>query len=78
LLATITGGLIVFRQLDSSVGESGPRVFAVRVMPLVSQHGRVHRIPPPTSVTIAKRPSDEGGTGDIWHDFGKRAIEESA
>jgi hypothetical protein len=51
-------------ELDASVAAPGPRVFAVRVMPLVSQHGRVHRIPPPTSVTIAKRPSDEGGTGE--------------
>jgi hypothetical protein len=30
---------------------------------LVSCASRVHRIPHPTSVTIAKRPSDRGGTG---------------
>jgi hypothetical protein len=30
-------------------------------MLLVSQQHRVHRIPLPTSVTIAKRPSDGGG-----------------
>jgi hypothetical protein len=30
--------------------------------PLVFGTARVHRIPPPTSVTIAKRPSEPGGT----------------
>jgi hypothetical protein len=30
--------------------------------PIVSRHYRVHRIPHPTFVTIAKRPSGEGGT----------------
>jgi hypothetical protein len=62
---------IITRKLDASVAAPGPHDFAVRKMPLVAQHHRVHRIPPPTSVTIAKRPSDGGGTGEIWHNFGK-------
>jgi hypothetical protein len=49
-------------KLDASVGASGPHDFAVRKMQrLVSAPPRVHRIPPPTSVTIAKRPSEWGG-----------------
>jgi hypothetical protein len=44
--------------LDASVGASGPHDFAVRrVSALVRCAARVHRIPCPTSVTIAKRPS---------------------
>ena len=69
------------RQLDTSVGVSGPHGFAVRSSPfqkpldglgtspaealakadkraLVRRAPRVHRIPFPTSVTIAKRPSE--------------------
>jgi hypothetical protein len=69
------------RELDASVGASGPHDFAVRGKHLSSAHlviahgflrtrpaipsrakrCRVHRIPCPTSVTIAKRPSC--GTG---------------
>jgi hypothetical protein len=46
------------QELDASVGASGPHDFAVRkVSALVSSTTRVHRIPSPTSVTIAKRPS---------------------
>jgi hypothetical protein len=50
------------RQLDPSVGGPGPHDFAVRpaVARLATQG--VHRIPHPTSVTIAKRPSCERGT----------------
>jgi hypothetical protein len=44
-------------KLDTSVGVSGPHDFAVRVVSLVLRHLRVHRIPLPTFVTIAKRPS---------------------
>jgi hypothetical protein len=50
------------RQLDASVGASGPHDFAVRPGLLVAQRQVVHRIPRPTSVTIAKRPSSGGGT----------------
>jgi hypothetical protein len=44
-------------KLDISVGMSGPHDFAVRVASLVLRRSHVHRIPRPTSVTIAKRPS---------------------
>jgi hypothetical protein len=46
-----------FRKLDASVGASGPHDFAVRVGAVRRQPLRVHRIPRPTSVTIAIRPS---------------------
>jgi hypothetical protein len=45
------------RELDASVGASGPHDFAVRAQchsPF--DIACVHRIPGPTSVTIAKRP----------------------
>jgi hypothetical protein len=48
---------IVFRKLDASVGASGPHDFAVRIRRVRHERICVHRIPPPTSVTIAKRPS---------------------
>ena len=49
-------------RLDPSVGRSGPPAFAVREAAFVGAHTRAaqphgHRIPPPTSVTIASRPS---------------------
>ena len=46
-----------FRELDASVGASGPHDFAVRLSAVRPQHIGVHRIPFPTSVTIASRPS---------------------
>jgi hypothetical protein len=47
-------------QLDASIGASGPHDFAVRkIRALVSSAACVHRIPFPTSVTIASRPSCE-------------------
>jgi hypothetical protein len=50
-------------QVDISVEMSGPHDFAVRgSMPFVAWRDRVHRVPHPTFVTIAKRPSDEAGT----------------
>jgi hypothetical protein len=45
-------------KLDTSVGVPGPRVFAVRLGQRSSRAAGVHRIPHPTSVTIAIRPSD--------------------
>jgi hypothetical protein len=45
------------RKLDASVGASGPHDFAVRVGTARQWCRRVHRIPRPTSVTIAIRPS---------------------
>ena len=75
------------RQLDASVGASGPHDFAVRGRPRKSRSAglvpvppklqrrrisaarlatpRVHRIPRPTFVTIAKRPSDGRGTAAL-------------
>src|SRR3954451_5390461 len=45
-----------FRQLDASVEAPGPHDFAVRVSTFRQACYRVHRIPCPTFVTIAKRP----------------------
>jgi hypothetical protein len=55
-------------QLDASVGTSGPHDFAVRGLHRSScKRTRVHRIPRPTSVTIAKRPSFKGaGRRCLW------------
>ena len=61
---------VASRELDTSVGVSGPHDFAVRVSAVSSASlalARVHRIPCPTSVTIAKRPS--GGTG--WRGYSR-------
>src|SRR5438874_5701523 len=52
-------------QLDASVEASGPHDFAVRVSTFRQACFSVHRIPYPTSVTIAIRPSC--GTG--WGSF---------
>jgi hypothetical protein len=57
----------LLRQFDASVGASGPHGFAVRISAarprkvFALRRCRVHRIPHPTSVTIAIRPSC--GTG---------------
>jgi hypothetical protein len=48
---------IASHRLDISVEISGPRGFAVRIVCTRLSHRSVHRIPRPTSVTIAKRPS---------------------
>src|SRR3954454_11764951 len=45
------------RSLDASIEASEPHDFAVRLRAVRQQHISVHRIPFPTSVTIAKRPS---------------------
>jgi hypothetical protein len=45
------------RQLDVSVETSGPHAFTVRPSAFVACAASVHRIPRPTLVTIAKRPS---------------------
>ena len=49
------------RQVDASVGAPGPYDFAVRDIVIRLLTRRVHRIPLPTFVTIAKRPSCECG-----------------
>jgi hypothetical protein len=51
--------------LDISVGISGPHDFAVRFTRIRLVPASVHRIPHPTSVTIAIRPSYRGGTALI-------------
>jgi hypothetical protein len=61
-------------KLDASVGASGPHDFAVRfsiVRPhtFMYRHRRVHRIPHPTSVTTAKRPSYERGMAWVLEVF---------
>ena len=48
------------QELDASIGASGPHDFAVRNSRARLAHRRVHRIPHPTFVTIAKRPSLRG------------------
>jgi hypothetical protein len=57
-------------RLDASVGASGPHVFAVRTKRIRQSAIRVHRIPPPTSVTTAKRPSSEAGRSGYESDLG--------
>jgi hypothetical protein len=55
-----------FRQLDASVGASGPHDFAVRFkLRSSTRRQSVHRIPRPTSVTIAIRPSCGNGMAEI-------------
>src|SRR5256885_4901134 len=53
-------------QLDASVGASEPHDFAVRVSTFRQACFSVHRIPCPTSVTIAKRPSRVGRDGGSY------------
>ena len=67
------------RQLDASIGATGPHGFAVRDIYRSSfRYCRAHRIPRPTSVTIAKRPSCGRGTVRIlpviWGDDQLRHI----
>ena len=51
----------MFAQLDTSIGVSGRHDFAVRFRKaFVFRTESVHRIPCPTFVTIAKRPSVQG------------------
>ena len=52
------------RDLSLSVGRPGPHAFAVRLSAARLRRQRVHRIPHPTSVTIAIRPSYSGRDGE--------------
>jgi hypothetical protein len=52
-------------KLDTSVEASGPHDFAVRISAVRQQHLNVHRIPCPTSVTIAIRPSVRDGMAGL-------------
>ena len=74
LLASVARGLVT-RELDPSVGGSGPHDFAVREDAFVGalsrvEHPHVHRSPLPTSVTTAIRPSwwrrDDGSEPYIY------------
>jgi hypothetical protein len=62
-------------KLDASVGASGPHDFAVRLGAIRQERRRVHRIPHPTSVTIAIRPSCEAGCAKDAGDLGLRPSE---
>ena len=53
------------RKLDISVKMSGPYDLTVRLGIARLARQSVHRIPCPTSVTIAKRPSARGGMGRV-------------
>jgi hypothetical protein len=66
-LATVAPEKLASQELDASVGASGPHAFAVRLSAVRYRRIRVHRIPPPTFVTIAKRPSRGGGTASIYN-----------
>src|SRR3954469_16952764 len=63
----VTVAYVMKRKLDASVEASGPHDFAVRVSTVRQRCLRVHRIPCPTSVTIAIRPSC--GTGWRGYNF---------
>src|SRR5215471_14826982 len=52
---------IIVAKLSASVGAPEPHDFAVRDIVIRLMTRRVHRIPLPTFVTIAKRPSGECG-----------------
>ena len=67
-LVTVAGGKFS-RQLDASVEASGPHDFAVRIRAVRQGHFHVHRIPHPTSVTTAKRPSCGHETAIHWTDL---------
>ena len=54
---------VAIPEVDPSVGGSGRHDFAVRVSRARLSRRRVHRIPPPTFVTIAKRPSSSERDG---------------
>src|SRR5258707_13496996 len=62
---------VAFRQLDASVGASGPHDFAVRVSAVRQRHCHVHRIPRPTAVTVANSPSEGAGRRAYTTDLGR-------
>jgi hypothetical protein len=63
-------------KLDTSVGASGPHDFAVRgSVSIVADTARVHRLPHPTSVTIAQTPLLRGtGWAESAGDLGVRSM----
>ena len=63
-------------KLDPGIGGSGPHDFAVRLAAARHAAQSVHRIPRPTLVTIAKRPSWRGtGRGEKIIIFGKMELD---
>jgi len=64
-----------FYSLIASVGATGPHDFAVRDSSARLARRRSHRIPLPTSVTIAIRPSPWRRDGERKHHFPKRRSE---
>jgi hypothetical protein len=56
---------VIVANLNASVGASEPHGFAVRVGASRLAHRRVHRIPHPTFVTIAIRPSWGRGAAGV-------------
>src|SRR4029077_13625998 len=57
-LAPVIPEKLASQELSASIGAPGPHDFAVRFKPRSSTRSQsVHRIPHPTSVTIAIRPS---------------------
>jgi hypothetical protein len=75
LFVTVIGAMRKHRrQLDVSVETSEPRGFVVRIGCTRLLHPGVHRIPHPTSVTIAKRPSQRvRNAQDSAGDLGARS-----
>ena len=60
-VATVIPEKLASQELDASIGASEPHDFSVRFSAVRQRHRHVHRIPHPTSVTIAIRPSCEAG-----------------
>src|SRR5262245_51970674 len=72
LLVTVASRIITLR-LSTSPGVPGPHDFAVRSSRALRTRFCVHRIPRPTLVTIAKRPSRGAG-----YDYDKQQFLETA
>ena len=64
-LATVIPEKLASRELDASVGASGPHDFAVRIKRRSSKAPTRPPHPAPTSVTIAKRPSVWAGRREL-------------
>jgi hypothetical protein len=65
LFATVIPEKLASQELDASVGASGPHDFAVREPALSSKALTASIASRLASVTIASRPSDRGGTGEL-------------
>jgi hypothetical protein len=66
-----------FADLIPASGDQDHAAWPSASAPFVLRRPRVHRIPPPRIVTIAKRPSHRGGTGAEYAQvmiFGKRKL----